>query len=435
MLLEHLLAKIADKTAKIGVVGLGYVGLPLLLEFLEHGFPVLGLDIDQRKVGDLLARRSYIKHIPAERISLAVNKGLDATTDFDRLAECDAVLMCVPTPLTDHREPDLVFVENTTEAVAKRLRPGQLVVLESTTYPGTTRDVVRPILERGGFTAGKDYFLAYSPEREDPGNPKFTTASIPKVVGGTTPGCRDAAMALYGALVTQAVPVSSCEAAEAAKILENTFRAVNIALVNELKMVFHRMGIDIWEVIDAAATKPFGFMRFTPGPGLGGHCIPIDPFYLTWKAKEYDMPTRFIEMAGEINSNMPYWVCQRLLETMSLQGKGIKNARVLLVGLAYKKNVDDDRESPSYKLIEILRRWGARVDYHDPFVPVIRPTRHYPEVAGWKSVSLDTADQYDVVLIATNHDDIDWVQLKEKAQLIIDTRGVYKEDGVKVFTA
>jgi UDP-N-acetyl-D-glucosamine dehydrogenase len=434
-MLETLLSKIESKAAKVGVVGLGYVGLPLLLEFVERGFPALGFDIDQEKVDKLAAGQSYIKHIGSDRIAQGVKHGLAGTADFDRLKECDAVLMCVPTPLTDHREPDLTFVEQTSEAVAKRLRSGQLIVLESTTYPGTTRDVVKPILEKGGLVAGKDFLLAYSPEREDPGNPNFTTATIPKVVGGYSPSCQKAAVALYGKLVTKAVPVSSCEAAEASKILENTFRAVNIALVNELKMVFSRMDIDVWEVIEAAATKPFGFMKFTPGPGLGGHCIPIDPFYLTWKAKEYDMPTRFIEMAGEINTQMPYWVCQRLLEALSLRGRGIKDAKILLVGLAYKKNVDDDRESPSYKLIELLTKWGAKVAYHDPYIPEIRPTRHYAQFAGWKSVSLENAGDYDAVLIATNHDDVDYEALKRRAKLIVDTRGVYREVDEKIVGA
>ncbi|MBN2197031.1 MAG: nucleotide sugar dehydrogenase [Polyangiaceae bacterium] len=430
-----LLDRIGSRTARVGVIGLGYVGLPLLLEFVEQGFPALGFDIDDQKIDALLRGESYIRHIARERVAAAVGKGLDATVDFSRLAACDAILMCVPTPLTDHRDPDLSFVEQTTTSVAEHLRAGQLVTLESTTYPGTTREIVVPILERSGLRAGHDFFVAYSPEREDPANPNFTTRTIPKVVGGLTPACRKVAAALYRGVVTNVVEVSSCDAAEATKILENTFRAVNIALVNELKMVFHRMGIDPWEVIDGAATKPFGFMRFTPGPGLGGHCIPIDPFYLTWKAREFDMPTRFIEMAGEINSSMPYYVCQRLLEGLSQRGLGIRGAKVLIVGLAYKKNVDDDRESPSYKLIEILQRWGAHVDYHDPYVPRIRATRHYPQLAGQESVGLDGADGYDAVLIATDHDGVDWAALLAAARLVIDTRGVYRTPHDKVVPA
>jgi len=430
-----LIERINSKQARVAVIGLGYVGLPLLLEFVEQGFPAEGFDIDGAKVAALGRGESYIRHIASARVAAGVVRGLTATTDFSRLAACDAILLCVPTPLTDHRDPDLSFVEQTTAAVAEHLRAGQLVVLESTTYPGTTREVMAPILERSGLRAGVDFFVAYSPEREDPANPDFTTRTIPKVVGGLTPGCRAAAAALYRGVVTKVVELSSCDAAEATKILENTFRAVNIALVNELKMVFHRMGIDPWEVIDGAATKPFGFMRFTPGPGLGGHCIPIDPFYLTWKAREFDLPTRFIEMAGEINSSMPYYVCQRLLEALSQRGRGIRDARVLVVGLAYKKNVDDDRESPSYKIIEILTRWGARVDYHDPYVPVIKPTRHYPELAGRPSVGLDRAADYDAVLVATDHDSIDYAALLEAAKLIVDTRGVYRTPHERVVPA
>jgi len=431
----QIIERIKQKQARIGVIGLGYVGLPLILEFAERGFPVLGFDVDQAKVVQLLDGLSYFRHIPSERVARALSPRFDATTDFARLAECDAILMCIPTPLTSHRDPDLSFVEATTDTVAKHLRAGQLVILESTTYPGTTREVVVPRLERSGLVAGRDFLVAYSPEREDPANPKFTTGTIPKVVGGLTPACTLAAKTLYEAVVTQAVEVSSCDAAEASKILENTFRAVNIALVNELKVVFNRMGIDVWEVIDAAATKPFGFMRFTPGPGLGGHCIPIDPFYLTWKAREYDMATRFIEMAGEVNTSMPYYVCQRLLEALSRNGKGIADARVLLVGLAYKKNVDDDRESPSYKLIEILEGWGARVDYHDPFIPEIRKSRSHAKLTGRAGVDLETAGDYDVVLISTDHDTIDWSLLKERARLIVDTRGVYRSTDPKIIPA
>ncbi len=432
---EEFIKKVEARTARVGVIGLGYVGLPLALQFSECGFSVVGFDVDPKKPEGIRAGKSYIRHIPSDRIVTAVGRGLEATTDFERLKECDAVLMCVPTPLTDHRDPDLSFVEQTAEETAKHVQRGQLIVLESTTYPGTTREVLAPILAKSGLKPGEDFFLAYSPEREDPGNPKFSTGNIPKVVGGLTAGCTAAASALYAPVVVNVKSVSTCDAAEASKILENTFRAVNIALVNELKMVFHRMGIDVWEVIDAAATKPFGFMRFTPGPGLGGHCIPIDPFYLTWKAREFDMPTRFIEMAGEVNTNMPYYVCHRLMEALSARGKGVHGARVLLVGVAYKKNVDDDRESPSYKLISILRGWGCAVEYHDPFVPVIRPGRHYPELGGMTSVELDRAGDYDVVLIATDHDDVDWQALLERAKLVVDTRGVYREPHANVVPA
>lgn len=432
---QDLIAKFETQSATIGIVGLGYVGLPLSLEFCERGFKVVGFDVDPAKVEKLTAGRSYIRHIPSERVDAAVKGGFKATTLVSALSQCDAILLCLPTPLTEHRDPDLSYVENTCAAIAPHLRKGQLVVLESTTYPGTTRELMVPILERSGLHAGSDFFVAYSPEREDPANPTFSTATIPKVVGGLTAACSAVAEALYAAIVTRVVPVSSCDTAEAVKILENTFRAVNIALVNELKTLFHRMDIDPWEVIDAAATKPFGFMKFTPGPGLGGHCIPIDPFYLTWKAREYDLPTRFIEMAGEINTSMPYYVCQRLLEALSQRGTGIRNARILVLGLAYKKNVDDDRESPSYKLLSILRRWGARVDYHDPLVPAIRAGRHNAEVADQRSVDLSELETYDAVVISTDHDAIDWAAVNARAKLIVDTRGVYRGKSDKIVPA
>jgi UDP-N-acetyl-D-glucosamine dehydrogenase len=432
---DDLLAKIENRRAIVGIVGLGYVGLPLSLEFCQKGFPVVGFDVDTAKTELLCAGQSYIRHIPSERVSTAVGLGFTATSDVSKLSSCDAILLCLPTPLTKHRDPDLTYVEKTCEALIPQLRPGQLIVLESTTYPGTTRELVVPILERSGLTAGSDFFVAYSPEREDPANPNFSTAAIPKVVGGLTQTCAAVALALYGSVVTQVVPVSSCDTAEAVKILENTFRAVNIALVNELKTLFHRMGIDPWEVIDAAATKPFGFMKFTPGPGLGGHCIPIDPFYLTWKAREYDLPTRFIEMAGEVNTSMPYYVCQRLLEALSHRGAGIRDARILVIGLAYKKNVDDDRESPSYKIISILRRWGAQVDYHDPLVPQIRLGRCNAEVAEQQSVDLAHVDSYDAVVVSTDHDAVDWEEIHSRAKLIVDARGVYRKASEKVVPA
>ncbi len=430
-----LLDRIREKKAVVGVLGLGYVGLPLAVAYARRGFRVIGLDTDDAKVDRLREGRTYIRHIPDEVVAEARALGFEPTSDFSRAHDCDAILICVPTPLTAHREPDMTYIVRSCEAIVPHLRPGQLIVLESTTYPGTTDEVMRPILERSGLVAGTDFFVGYSPEREDPNNPDFDTATIPKVVGADDPVGLELMKALYGQVVVRVVPVSSTRVAEAAKILENTFRAVNIALVNELKMVFCRMGIDIWEVIEAAATKPFGFMKFTPGPGLGGHCIPIDPFYLTWKAREYDMPTRFIEMAGEVNSAMPRYVVQQVLEAFSARGRGLRGARVLVVGLAYKKNVDDARESPSFKLIELLEARGAVVSYHDPFIPVIPRTREHAHLAGRESVPLSRAGDFDAVLIATDHDGIDWARLLEDARLIVDTRGVYRGNQEKVVKA
>ncbi len=417
--------KVQRREARVGVLGLGYVGLPLVRVFSAAGFPVTGFDVDADKVDRLRRGETYIRHIPAAEVQLALAQGFEPTTDFARARDCDAILVCVPTPLSEHREPDLQYVVQSYAALAPQLRPGQLHVLESTTYPGTTDEVVRPILEAAGLRVGLDFYLAYSPEREDPGNARFSTAVIPKVVGADDPASRDAAVALYSSVVASVVPVSTSRAAEATKILENTFRAVNIALVNELKMVFTRMGIDIWEVIAASATKPFGFMKFTPGPGLGGHCIPIDPFYLTWKAREYDLATRFIEMAGEVNRGMPHYVVQRTLEAFSDRGRGLRGAKILLVGLAYKKNVDDPRESPSFKLIELFEARGATVDYHDPYFPTLPKMREYAALAGRHSVALAAAEHYDAVVIATDHDGLDYAGLLERAALIIDTRGVY----------
>ncbi len=421
-----LLTRIERREAVVGVVGLGYVGLPLIEAFTKQGFKVLGLDIDAVKVASLHAGKTYIRHVPDEVIAAMLAAGFEATTDFARAAECDAVLICVPTPLNSHREPDMRFVEASARTLADHARPGQLFVLESTTYPGTTKDLIRPIFEAAGHVIGEEVLLAYSPEREDPNNRDFTTATIPKVVGADSEAALEVAVALYDAVVERVVPVSSTGAAEASKILENTFRAVNIALVNELKVIFSRMGIDIWEVIDAAATKPFGFMRFTPGPGLGGHCIPIDPFYLTWKAREYDIATRFIETAGEVNSAMPHYVVTRTMEAFSDRGAGLKGARILIVGLAYKKNVDDTRESASFKLIELFERRGCLVDYHDPYVPEVPRTRAYPHLSGRPSIPLTQAGDYDAVVISTAHDSIDWDALRETARLIVDTRGVYR---------
>ncbi len=430
-----LVERIRNRQAVVGVLGLGYVGLPLVEVFVRKGFPVIGLDVDPEKVDALKRGRTYIKHIPDATIARLIAGGFQPTTDFARARECDAILICVPTPLTANREPDMTYVVGSCESLVPHLRAGQMIVLESTTYPGTTTDVMKPILERSGLVADRDFWLAFSPEREDPNNKDFETCTIPKVVGADCPEAREAAVALYESVIQRIVPVSSTAVAEATKILENTFRAVNIALVNELKVVFTRMGIDVWEVIDAAATKPFGFMRFTPGPGLGGHCIPIDPFYLTWKAREFDITSRFIETAGEVNTSMPAWVVQRTMEAFSQRGKGLRGARILLVGLAYKKNVDDARESPTFKLWELLEHQGVEVAYHDPFVPVVPRSREHPQLAGRASVPMSTAGEFDAVLIATDHDEIDWAGLLRDAKLVIDTRGVYRKPHDKVIKA
>jgi UDP-N-acetyl-D-glucosamine dehydrogenase len=430
---RSLIAKLRAKQALIGVVGLGYVGLPLCLAFAEAEVRVLGFDIDPAKAQALKSGWSYLKHIAADRIARAVEaEFLDATADAGRLGEPDAILICVPTPLTAHQEPDLRFVQATVEAIAQRLRPGQIIVLESTTYPGTTQEVVLPVLEATGLQCGRDFWLAFSPEREDPGNLDFSTARIPKVVGADDADSRAIAVALYETFAAKIVPVSSAAAAEAVKITENIFRAVNIALVNELKGVYAAMGIDIWEVIDAAKTKPFGFMAFYPGPGLGGHCIPIDPFYLTWRAREFNVHTRFIELAGQINSAMPERVIEALATALDMRArKGLNGARILVLGLAYKKNIDDTRESPSLRLIELLERRGAAVDYHDPHVPVIPPTREHASLTGRTSQAWDCAEiaRYDCVLIATDHDDVDYAALTRHAQLIVDTRNACARAG------
>jgi UDP-N-acetyl-D-glucosamine dehydrogenase len=410
----------------IGVVGLGYVGLPLCLQFARNGVKVVGLDIDAAKVKAINEGRSYIHHVPSQEIAASVaESGLSASTHFTRVAECDAVVICVPTPLSKNREPDISFILSTANAIAPHLRKGMLVVLESTTYPGTTDGELLTALESGsGLKAGVDFALAFSPEREDPGNPNSKVAKIPKVVGGLTPKCLEKAVALYSLAVERVVPVSSCRAAEATKLLENIFRSVNIALVNELKLVYDKMGIDIWEVIDAAKTKPFGFMPFYPGPGLGGHCIPIDPFYLTWKAREFGQATRFIELAGEINTSMPEHVLRKLSEALNERRKPLNGSRILIVGLAYKSNVDDDRESPSYVLMDLLKRAGAEVAYYDPYVPVIRMTREHSHWAGVKSESWsrDRISSFDAALIATAHANVNYGELLEWSQLVIDTR-------------
>jgi UDP-N-acetyl-D-glucosamine dehydrogenase len=429
-----LLGRIQGRDARIGVIGLGYVGLPLSLAAAGAGYRVLGFDINAPRVEGLNRGETFIKHIPAEVVAQAVAEGrFEATADFTRLDGPDVVIVCVPTPLTRHHEPDLSFIEATVRAIAARLRPGQLVVLESTTYPGTITEVVKPILEGTGLRCGTDFFLAYSPEREDPGNEEFGTARIPKVVGADSPEALRLAEALYGTLVVRTVPVSSTATAEAVKLTENIFRAVNIALVNELKVVYDAMGIDIWEVIDAAKTKPFGFMPFYPGPGLGGHCIPIDPFYLSWKAREFDVTARFIELAGEINTRMPYYVLDRLVEALDRRaGKPFAGARILVLGVAYKKNVDDLRESPSLKLIELIEARGARADYHDPFIAVIPPTREHAGLAGWISVPLDAATiaAYDAVLIATDHDGVDYGLVVDHAPVTVDTRNACARAGI-----
>jgi UDP-N-acetyl-D-glucosamine dehydrogenase len=424
-----LIERIQEREACIGIVGLGYVGLPLLLEFAGKGFKTVGLDVDARKIEKLQAGQSYIAHIDANRIATAfvAERSADASTSFERVTECDAILICVPTPLTRHRDPDLTYVEETARQMAPHLRRGQLIALESTTYPGTTEDVLVPILEAGsGLKAGTDFLVAYSPEREDPNNRDYSTSTIPKVVGGLNLASLEAAQALYDTIICRTVPVANCRTAEATKLMENIFRSVNIALVNELKMVFSEMDIDVWEVVRAAATKPFGYMPFYPGPGLGGHCIPIDPFYLTWKAREYGVPTKFIELAGEINTQMPAYVVQQTLLAMNRHGRPIRGSRLLLVGLAYKKNVDDDRESPTYELWERFQELGATVDYYDPYCPEVQPTREHRQFAGIRSLQwTDIADQaYDVAVISTAHDCVDHDALAKQVALVVDTRGV-----------
>ncbi|MBV9105041.1 MAG: nucleotide sugar dehydrogenase [Verrucomicrobia bacterium] len=411
---------------KIAIVGLGYVGLPLSLQFARSGVRVLGLDVDSDKVEALNQGRSYIKHVPPETVTEEVKAGrLEATTDFTRVGEVDAVLICVPTPLNKNREPDISFIVETGRAIAPHLRQGTVVILESTTYPGTTDEDLRVVLEAGsGLTAGKDFHLAFSPEREDPANPASKVGEVPKLVGGLTAACLEKAVWIYGRAIKTLVPVSSCRVAEAAKLLENIFRSVNIALVNELKLVYGSMGIDIWEVIEAAKTKPFGFMAFYPGPGLGGHCIPIDPFYLTWKAREYERSTRFIELAGEINTSMPVHVVERLGEALNFARKPLNGSRVLILGLAYKPNVDDERESPSYRVMDLLKQRGTAVAYYDPYVPVIRPTREHPHWAGTESVPWNRASiaGFDAVVILTAHSCVNYQEVADWAQCIVDTR-------------
>jgi UDP-N-acetyl-D-glucosamine dehydrogenase len=421
---QHIISKIKDRTAVIGIIGLGYVGLPLVIRFGEEGFRTIGFDVDDKKVERLNNGESYIKHIPSETIKrLRDNNTFNATSDYAKLREVDSILICVPTPLNSRREPDVSYIETTSDAIAGNLREGQLIALESTTYPGTTREILLPKLEKKGLTVGRDFFLVFSPEREDPGNPTYSTKNIPKVVGGITPACTEAGKTLYAQIVDRVIAVSAPEIAEFTKLLENIFRAVNIALVNELKMLADKMDVDIWEVIEAASSKPFGFMPFYPGPGLGGHCIPIDPFYLSWKARELNFNTHFIELAGEVNTAMPEYVVSKIADALNQEGKSLKNARILILGVAYKKDTDDIRESPGVEIIDILKNKGAEVDYHDPHIPAFSGMRRYPHLA-MKRVELTeaTLKQYDCAVVITNHSVYDYAWIVKNSRLIIDTR-------------
>jgi len=439
-MVNSLLNRINERSALIGIIGLGYVGLPLVLRFCEEGFKVCGFDIDREKADKLNRGESYIKHISSEKVRQFVDRRLfEATVDMQRLKEADAIIICVPTPLTDKREPDMQYVEATAREVARHLRPGQLISLESTTYPGTTEELLLPLLTEKGLKVGRDFFLVFSPEREDPGRKDFTTKTTPKIVGGVTQKCLEVGAALYSKIVDKVVKVSSPRTAEMTKLLENIYRSVNIALVNELKMLCDRMGIDMWEVIEAAKTKPFGFEAFYPGPGLGGHCIPVDPFYLTWKAREYDFSTRFIELAGEINTNMPYYVVGKVMEALNSKGKSLKGSKVLVLGAAYKKDVDDMRESPSLRIIQLLSKRGAEVIYNDPHVPICMGHRHYPDI-NMKSVELteEALKDSDMALLVTDHTSYDYAFIEKHAQCILDTRDAFGRNGInskKVFKA
>ncbi|WP_441000178.1 nucleotide sugar dehydrogenase [Fodinibius sp. SL11] len=427
---EKFINHIQNRTAKIGIIGLGYVGLPLMWTFHEKGFPVVGFDVDQTKINNIESGKPYIKHLGYDMMEkLAASDRCSATLEFAKLSEVDAIIMCVPTPLNTYREPDMQYVEQTTQTIAKQLQKGQLVILESTSYPGTTDELIIPILEKvSGMQSGKDFFVAYSPEREDPGNPNFNTAKIPKVVGADGADALAVAKALYDSVIVETVPVSNNKTAEAVKLTENIFRSVNIALVNELKVVFQEMGIDIHEVLDAAATKPFGFMKFTPGPGLGGHCIPIDPFYLTWKAREYEQNTRFIELAGEINTSMPRYVVERTIKALNSHHKAVNDSNVLIIGLAYKPDVDDLRESPTFKLMDLLNKYGANISYYDHYIPEIWETREHKDWTGLKTVAWnkETISEFDAVIISTNHSDINYQELADWNDVIIDTRNAMK---------
>jgi UDP-N-acetyl-D-glucosamine dehydrogenase len=419
--------RIRTKTARIGIIGLGYVGLPLARAFSQSGFAVLGFDIDRHKVQKLNGGRSYIQQIPDATIAEMRASKFAATDRFDRLHEVDAIIVCVPTPLTESREPDLKYIVNSAHAIAGQLRPGQLVVLESTTYPTTTRNVVLPILQKTEMTVGEEFFLAFSPEREDPGNQTHSVNTIPKVVGGIDAKSSELATMMYGSVVEKVVSVSSPEVAEACKILENTYRAINIALVNELKVLYDRMGIDVWEVIDAAKTKPFGFQAFYPGPGLGGHCIPIDPFYLTWVARQYGMSTRFIELAGEINTGMPSYVVSKVMDSLNDNGQAVKGSRIAILGMAYKKDIDDPRESPGFELMDLLLKKGANVTYNDPHIPVLPKMRHYPHLnMESQPLTAEYLAQQDCVLIATDHSAYDYAWILREAKLVVDTRNATK---------
>jgi len=425
-----LLKKIKTGEAVVGIIGLGYVGLPLALAFTGNSFKVLGFDIDAKKVKALQKGDCYISHIDGKKVKQAVKSGkLSATSDFSRLGEPDAIIICVPTPLTPQRDPDMSYIIKTAGQIKDCLRPGQLIVLESTTYPGTTEELLKDILEETGFKCGRDFWLAFSPEREDPGNKSFSTATIPKIIGGVDEAGGDLAQALYEKVIHKTVRVSNARTAEAVKLTENIFRAVNIAMVNELKIIYEKMGIDIWEVLDAAATKPFGFMRFNPGPGWGGHCIPLDPFYLSWKARECGIETKFIELAGEINRNMPRYVINKLQHALNAHGKSVRDSKVMVIGLAYKKDINDDRESPAYKIMAGLMELGANVSYHDPYVPVIKRTRQWPDAPALKSrpLSAKTIAAKDAIMIITDHTAVDYKLIAKHARIIVDTRGIYRK--------
>jgi len=445
-----LLKKINNKSAVIGIIGLGYVGLPLALEYALKGFKTIGFDIDESKIPILKAGKSYIKHISSDKIKKAIDsKKFYATSDFSKLPEVDAIIICVPTPLNEHREPDMTYIESSGAVVAKYLRKGQFVSLESSTYPGTTEEILLPMFENAPFTqitnktvrssiskvkkykVGKDFYLAFSPEREDPNNPDFSTSTIPKVVGGVTANCLKIALAIYDQVIVKTVPVSSPRAAEATKLLENIYRSINIALVNELKMVFEKMDIDIWEIVQAAATKPFGFQPFFPGPGLGGHCIPIDPFYLTWKAREFEISTKFIELAGEINTFMPYYVVEKAVEVLNKNKKSLNGSKILILGASYKKDIDDMRESPSLKLIEILREKGCDVSYSDPYISKLPRTRKYNYQMNSVELNKNNISKYDLILLSTDHSCFDYRMIENNAQLILDTRNAFEKNGIK----
>jgi UDP-N-acetyl-D-glucosamine dehydrogenase len=432
---HDLIERFNSKQAIIGIVGLGYVGLPLALRYAEVGYNVVGFDIDQQKIDKLAKGQTYIRHIDAAKIAKLIDKKLQVTTDFSQARNVDAIILCVPTPLTKWRDPDLSFIVNTVDALLPHLRENQVLSLESTTYPGTTDEILKPKLQSRGFEIGQNFFLVYSPEREDPGNPHYVTADIPKVCGGTTSACAKVGIALYQQVIKQIVPVSSTQAAEMTKLLENIHRAVNIGLVNEMKIIADKMGIDIYEVISAAATKPFGFVPYYPGPGLGGHCIPIDPFYLTWKAREYGLHTRFIELAGEINSSMPHWVIHKTVDALNKHGKALSTSKILVLGIAYKKNVDDMRESPAVEIMELLTEQGATVHYSDPYVPIFpRMRQHYFPLNSVELTAMNVAE-YDCVLITTAHDNVDYRLIEENAKLVIDTRGVYRKQTSKIIQA